>query len=37
MDHLLIESARQAVWKWEYKPTFLNGQPIEVLTTIDVS
>ncbi len=34
---LLIESARQAVSQWEYKPVLLNGEPVEVLTTIDVS
>jgi len=34
---LLIESARQAVQQWEYKPVLLNGEPVEVLTTIDVN
>ncbi len=33
---LLIESARQAIMQWEYKPTLLNGQPVEVMTQIDV-
>jgi len=31
------ESARAAVLQWEYKPTLLNGQPVEVATVIDVN
>jgi len=34
---LLVDAARDAVQFWEYKPTLLNGQPIEVLTQIDVN
>ncbi|HEY6392111.1 MAG TPA: TonB family protein [Bryobacteraceae bacterium] len=33
---LLLESARQAVKQWVYRPTLLNGEPVEVVTTIDV-
>ena len=33
---LLVEAARQAVMQWLYKPTLLNGQPVEVVTQIDV-
>jgi protein TonB len=33
---LLIEAATQAVLQWRYQPTFLNGEPVEVQTTIDV-
>jgi TonB family protein len=33
---LLVESARQAVMQWLYKPTLLNGQLMEVVTQIDV-
>jgi TonB family protein len=33
---LLIQSALDAVRKWRYAPTMLNGQPVEVDTTIDV-
>jgi protein TonB len=33
---LLIESARQAVMQWAYKPTLLNGELVEVVTEIDV-
>ena len=34
---LLVEAARDAVQQWSYKPTLLNGQPVEVLTTVDVN
>jgi len=34
---LLVESALAAVRQWEYKPTLLNGQPVEIKTTIDVN
>jgi len=34
---LLIPSALQAVKQWRYKPTLLNGQPVEVVTQIDVN
>jgi len=27
----------QAVQQWIYKPTLLNGNPVEVITTIDVN
>ena len=33
---LMVEAARQAVMQWLYKPTLLNGQPVEVVTLIDV-
>jgi TonB family protein len=36
-DALLTEAATKAVQKWRYEPNFLNGQPIEVTTTIDVT
>jgi len=32
----LSEAALEAVRKWRYQPTLLNGQPVEVDTTIDV-
>jgi periplasmic protein TonB len=25
------------VWQWVYRPTLLNGQPVEVQTQIDVN
>ena len=34
---LLVDAARDAVQFWEYKPTLLNGQPVEVLTVIEVN
>ncbi len=33
---LLMESAMTAVRQWRYKPYLLNGQPVEVETTINV-
>jgi TonB family protein len=33
----LVEAARDAVSQWVYKPTRLNGRPIDVLTEVDVS
>jgi periplasmic protein TonB len=33
---LLMKSAMDAVKEWRYKPTMLNGEPVEVDTTIDV-
>jgi periplasmic protein TonB len=34
---LLIPSALEAVKQWVYQPTLLNGEPVEVQTTIDVN
>ncbi|MBI3934454.1 MAG: energy transducer TonB [Acidobacteria bacterium] len=34
---LLIPAALDAVGQWRYQPTLLNGQPVEVETTIDVN
>ena len=34
---LLVESAREAVMQWEYRPTLLNGKPVEVVTQVDVN
>jgi len=33
----LYETSRHAVSRWEYKPTLLNGDPVEVITTLDVN
>ena len=30
-------AAIEAVWQWVYKPTLLNGQPVEVVTTVEVN
>jgi len=34
---LLVPAAIEAVKQWVYKPTMLNGEPVEVVTTIDVN
>ena len=34
---LLVNAAREAVLQWKYRPTLLNGQPVEVITDIFVS
>jgi len=34
---LLVSPAQDAVWQWQYKPTLLNGQPVDVVTTVDVN
>lgn len=35
-DSMFFASARDAVLQWRYRPTILNGQPVEVDTTITV-
>lgn len=34
---LLVESAQKAVQQWKYQPTHLNGEPVEVVTVVDVN
>ena len=34
---LLIPAALEAVRQWRYQPTLLNGEPVEVITQIDVN
>jgi periplasmic protein TonB len=34
---LLVKAALDAVQNWRYQPTILNGEPVEVDTTIDVN
>jgi protein TonB len=34
---LLVPAATEAVKQWIYKPTLLNGEPVEVITQIDVN
>jgi len=36
-DPVLAQAAREAVQKWVYKPTLLNGDPVEVVTQVDVN
>jgi hypothetical protein len=33
----LIEAAIDAVRQWKYRPTLLNGEPVEVITTVTVT
>jgi TonB family protein len=35
-DPVLVDSAIRAVNQWRYRPTLLNGLPVEVVTTIDL-
>jgi TonB family protein len=34
---MLVQTALEAVKTWVYKPTLLNGNPVEVMTTVDVN
>jgi protein TonB len=34
---LLVKAALEAVQRWRYQPTLLNGEPVEVITEIDVN
>jgi protein TonB len=34
---LLAPAALEAVSQWRYRPTFLNGDPVEVIAPIDVN
>jgi protein TonB len=36
-EPLLIPAATEAVKQWVYKPTLLNGNPVEVVTQVDVN
>jgi TonB family protein len=36
-EPVLVQSALDAVKQWVYQPTLLNGQPVEVLTEIDLN
>ena len=36
-DKLLSDSATKAVRTWRYRPYLLNGNPVEVKTTINVT
>jgi len=33
---LLVNAAREAILQWRYRPTLLNGEPVEVITDIIV-
>jgi protein TonB len=34
---LLVKAALEAVQRWRYQPTLLNGEPVEVITEIEVN
>jgi protein TonB len=34
---LLVKAAIEAVQRWRYQPTMLNGEPVEVVTEVDVN
>jgi hypothetical protein len=34
---LLTRAAMEAVKQWKYRPTLLNGEPVEVITTVTVT
>jgi len=34
---MLVTAAMDAVKQWQYKPYFVNGEPVEVATTINVN
>ena len=34
---LLVRAALEAVRQWVYRPTLLNGDPVEVVSLIDVN
>ena len=34
---ILVVAAREAAAQWEYRPTLLNGSPVEVVTTLEVN
>jgi TonB family protein len=37
VDPDLLNAATEAVKQWQYQPTLLNGEPVEVITTITVN
>jgi protein TonB len=34
---LLVNAAKEAILQWKYRPTLLNGQPVQVITDITVN
>ena len=37
VDARLADAAMEAVKQWRYTPTLLNGQPVEVMTDVEVN
>jgi len=36
-NRALVQAATDAVKQWLYRPTLLNGEPVEIVTQIDVN
>ena len=36
-EPMLAEAAKEAVQQWVYRPTLLNGDPVVVVTQVDVN
>jgi len=34
---LLVQAAQEALTQWTYKPTLLNGNPVQVITAVDIN
>ena len=37
VDRRLVDAAMDAVKQWQYQPTLLNGNPVEIITEVDVN
>ncbi len=37
VDRRLVDAAMDAVRQWKYQPTLLNGNPVEIITEVDVN
>lgn len=37
VDPRLVAAAKDAVLQWRYQPTLLNGQPVEIVTEIQIN
>jgi TonB family protein len=37
VDRRLVDAAMEAVRQWQYQPTLLNGNPVEVMTEVEVN
>jgi protein TonB len=33
----LIQAATEAVRQWQWEPTYLNGEPVEIITMITIN
>jgi protein TonB len=37
VNRAFVDAAIEAVQQWRYKPTLLNGEPVEVITTVTIN